>query len=328
MPDLADIRRGLNDPVGALSYVSNRLREYTILSGLDIYRWSQGITHQTPLMHKFVDQDEFVLIVLDACRYDAFRDQITTYLEGRLHLVWAAGRWTADYSRRTWTRDDDLTYLASVPVVSDFYFELRNMSYRPSDHIHRLIPLWKTDWDRTIGTVPPAAVTDAALAHADSPEATRLVAHYAQPHAPYVGATEILPWEEEPGSMRHLLSEDIDRPNQRIYKRIQQGDISEVTLQRAYRDNLEAVLDEVVRLVHRVDCPVVITADHGEHLGERGRYLHEEESCLIRQIPWFVVDPQETSQKTITRDYEQRTVDEQTAVSEEIKEKLADLGYT
>jgi fructose/tagatose bisphosphate aldolase len=125
------------------------------------------------------------------------------------------------------------------------------------------------------------------------------------------------------------LERDIDRPTQRIYTRIKDGEISESELHQAYVDNLRYVLGEVVRLARRVDCPVVITSDHGEHLGEKGWYLHEEDSWLIRQVPWFVVDGSETGRREIEPEYE--TVDIETRgsdrSSEEVKSRLADLGY-
>lgn len=47
------------------------------------------------------DEEEFVLVVLDACRFDAFDLLYGEYLSGDLRKVLAAGRWTADYVRRT-----------------------------------------------------------------------------------------------------------------------------------------------------------------------------------------------------------------------------------
>ncbi|WP_042665013.1 hypothetical protein [Haloferax sp. ATB1] len=318
----------IDTSIGALSYVTHRLKYHTTRGVFEAYRRFQGIPQQRPLIHEFVENDDFLLVILDACRFDIFHDHIGSHLEGKIQNVWASGRWTAEYTQRTWTRDDDLTYLSSMPVVSDFYFDLREMDYRPTEHIRRLIPLWETDWNAACGTVPPERVTDAALAHVSEPDATRVVAHYSQPHAPYIGATEILPWDENPDEMRSLLKNDIDRPTQRIYRRIQQEEISEAKLRQAYRDNLERVLEEVVRLVRRVDCPVVITGDHGEHLGERGRYLHEEDSLLIRQVPWFVIDDDETGKESIEKDYEVRSKPRRDSPSEAVTKKLADLGYT
>lgn len=298
-----------------------------------LYHYSTSTPYQKRLIDRLTDEEEFVLVVLDACRFDMFDLLYGEYLSGDLRKVLAAGRWTADYARRTWTGRHDLTYVTSMPVVSDFYFELRGDDYRPSDHIETVVPLWDTEWDPELGTVPAERVTDAALAHASRPGPTRLVAHYAQPHVPYVGRTRILPWEEDAGAadegMRQLLAENRARPTQRIYDRIRSGDISRAELRQAYKDNLVYALEEVVRLVERVDCPVVVTGDHGEHLGERGKYLHERDSLLIRQVPWFEVADDQTGRREIEPEYAERDPysEGQRQSSEEIRGRLANLGY-
>ena len=301
---------------------------------LEAYRRMRRFEPQRRRIHEFITNDEFALIVLDACRYDVFARVYSEFLSGRLENVWASGRWTAEYAERTWTENYDLTYINSMPVNSDFYFDLHENSHRPEDHIRQLVHVWEDGWDPERGTVPAETMTDTALGYASRMADTRLVVHYAQPHAPYIGATEILPWDSDDdssteGGMRRLLSEDINRPNQRIYNRIKSGDISSHELHNAYLDNLEYVLNDVVRLVRRLDCPVVITGDHGEHLGEDGKYLHEEDSRLIRQVPWLAVSADETGRREIEAKYREMnptaTSDEQSR--EEIKNRLANLGY-
>jgi glucan phosphoethanolaminetransferase (alkaline phosphatase superfamily) len=62
-------------------------------------------------------------------------------------------------------------------------------------------------------------------------------------------------------------------------------------------------MSEVVRLVERVNCHVVVTADHGEHLGENGYYLHEEDSVSVRQVPWLIMNENEIGTVANTKDY-------------------------
>lgn len=77
----------------------------------------------------------------------------------------------------------------------------------------------------------PGRARDRRRSHVrEPPGPTRLIAHYAQPHVPYVGRTRILPWEDDADvadeGMCQLLAEDRARPTQRIYDRIRSGDIS------------------------------------------------------------------------------------------------------
>ena len=325
------VARGVKNPRLVASHLYRRSKETIIRSRIELYRRRRNIQRQKHLIEEFASQDEFILVILDACRYDVFKEVYCDYLDGELSKVWSSGRWTADYVRRTWDDSYNLTYLSSIPVVSDFYFELRGNEFRPSDYFDEVVPLWDSKWDPELGTVPADEVTDTALAYSAQSDRTRLVAHYAQPHVPYVGDTMILPWDSEEIDYdpQELLEKGIDRPTQRIYRQIKSGELPESELRQAYRDNLRYVLDEVIRLVRRADCPIVVTADHGEHLGEDGKYLHEEESCLIRQVPWLVVSDSKIGTVPIEEEYQSVELanDSQTQSSGEVKERLADLGY-
>jgi hypothetical protein len=325
------VAKGIKNPGLAASHLYRRSKEAVVRSKLELYRRRRDIQRQKHLIKEFASQDEFILVILDACRYDVFEEVYCDYLNGELSRVWSSGHWTADYVKRTWDDSYDLKYLSSIPVVSDFYFELRGNEFRPSNYFDEIVPLWDSKWDPELGTVPADEVTDAALAYSAQPDRTRLVTHYAQPHVPYVGNTKILPWDSEQieYDLQELLEKDIDRPTQRIYDRIKSGELPESELRQAYRDNLRYVLAEVIRLVRRSDCSVVVTADHGEHLGEDGMYLHEEESYLIRQVPWFVVSESEIGTVSVEEEYQSVELldDSQAQYSDEVKERLADLGY-
>lgn len=327
---LSNLYKAVDRPGDAIYHASNLSAKYRQRLKLELARRKKSIALQQSFVDEFVNQDEFILIILDACRFDIFRDVHDSFLVGDLQNIWASGRWTGEYTQRTWTNQYRLTYLTSIPVISDFYFELRESDYRPSGHFEQLVPLWDSEWDPSLGTVPAEKVTDSALRHASQSDTTRLVVHYAQPHAPYVGETQILPWDEKSEDMRELLENDMDTATERIYDQIKNGDISKTRLKEAYVANLEYVLQEVVRLVNRVDCPVVVTGDHGEHLGEDGRYLHEEDSVLIRQVPWFVVNDSEIGHTEIEPRYKEEQIGAMThsSPSGEVKNRLADLGYT
>jgi len=325
------VAKGIKNPGLAANHLFRRSKEAVVRFRLELFRRQRDIKRQKHLINEFTSQDEFILVILDACRYDVFEEIYCEYMAGELSRVWSSGRWTADYIRRTWDDSYDFTYLSSIPVVSDFYFGLRGNEFRPSNYFDEIVPLWHSKWDPKLGTVPAEEVTNTALAYSAQPDRTRLVAHYAQPHVPYVGETMILPWDSKnvEHDLQELFEKGIDRPSQRIYDRIKSGELPESELRQAYRDNLIYVLDEVVRLVRRVDCPVVVTADHGEHLGEGGRYLHEKESCLIRQVPWFIVSDSEIGTVPVEDEYKSVELanDSQTQSSDEVKERLADLGY-
>jgi hypothetical protein len=64
-----------------------------------------------------------------------------------------------------------------------------------------------------------------------------------------------------------------------------------VGLREAYSGNLELVLRFAADLVRALDGVVVITSDHGELLGEEGRFSHGRgrSERLLLEVPWFRV---------------------------------------
>jgi len=82
-------------------------------------------------------------------------------------------------------------------------------------------------------------------------------------------------------------------------------------LRKAYLENLKLVLEHVAVLVDRVlkmnpGAKIIITANHGELLGEDGLFSHGIDHPLIRIVPWFRVQsvkktPREVGKKIITR---------------------------
>jgi len=58
----------------------------------------------------------------------------------------------------------------------------------------------------------------------------------------------------------------------------------------AYRENLKWVLGNIADLVTTIDGAVVITADHGELLGEYGLHFHTDLPLpQLRLVPWFTI---------------------------------------
>lgn len=112
----------------------------------------------------------------------------------------------------------------------------------------------------------------------------RLIIHYTQPHYPYLGKT----------GRKHF--DTVETPNLEAAIRASDEEITPDTVRQAYAENLRLVLDAVEPLLTELTGKTVITADHGEYLGERlfplpGRqYGHPVgiyTETLVR-VPWHV----------------------------------------
>jgi membrane-anchored protein YejM (alkaline phosphatase superfamily) len=66
--------------------------------------------------------------------------------------------------------------------------------------------------------------------------------------------------------------------------------LGEGGLREAYARNLEIVLSHVSDLLEALQGTIVVTSDHGERLGEGGRFSHGHglRDRLLLEVPWLV----------------------------------------
>ena len=163
-------------------------------------------------------------------------------------------------------------------------------------------------------TSRPETVTDRALEAAKSFPNKRLIVHYMQPHQPYLGSTA------DGLAFGSTLGETVRR-----------NDLSAAEVRRLYRENLDLALSAVDRLLDSIDGKTVISADHGEALGERERplpvrfYGHMDGLYMpeLVTVPWHVCE----------HDNRRRIVAEAPAARDDdidldaVERNLRDLGY-
>jgi len=200
------------------------------------------------------DKDWDNLLILDACRYDAFADAVSDFdLPGELDY---------DYSRGACTIEFLMANLQGRDLSDTVYVTATSMLYRMMvlndelDHnLHAVVDVWEDAIDVGEWGVRPERMAERMHEINEEYPNKRLVVHFIQPHIPFIG---------EYGSQRF---EDAD-----IWRRHLQNnlDASDEELWRAYRENLEVVLPNVRDLLYELPGKSVVTSDHGQLIGERG----------------------------------------------------------
>jgi hypothetical protein len=188
------------------------------------------------------------------------------------------------------------------------------------ENLHAYVSLHEEEYRNEVGTVPPRLVTEAAVDAAEEYPNKRLVVHYVQPHAPYMGPTGREQFGDVSGMNIHDMLREMAAPKR---ERVE-------LLRTAYRENLELVLEEVDALLEEVDGKTVVTADHGELLGERHLTLPLREyghPAGIRvpelvEVPWLVCDSED--RRRVVPEEPDR---EWTVSMEDVESQLRDLGY-
>jgi hypothetical protein len=278
-------------------------------------------------------RDDYLLIVLDACRFDVLAEAFFHLFDGTPEAVASEGYDTFQYVRRCWPEEYPVTtYISGATPVSSkesFEFEDRGLQelyqgYVPSRHIGEIVDMWDHGWDASLGTCPPEAVLGEALERLDE---RRLVVHFFQPHAPYIGQETELGHADD-GSATPGDGEPVDAP---LWRRIRTGEMSDDRLRDVYRANLERALWSVCRLIRELrergdDRRIVVMGDHGEALGEYGVYSHPRKAHpKIRVVPWWEVEGlSENGQEYADR----ATVDSSgESVGGDDQSRLRSLGY-
>lgn len=203
-----------------------------------------------------------ILIILDTCRYDYFREEYKNYLNGELSWAISSGKDTAGWLAFTWTNYYNLTYYSTTPYINNKNIRWETNSWKPTEHFSDMVDIWRTGWDDKLGTVPPHNVNETVKKLYSGEKA---IIHYMQPHGPWIGTT-----------------------NLKLGKKEDLYDIDKSFLKEAYVDNLKLVLNYVKDIVEFLgDKKIIITSDHGEMLGENDQYLHPSSEPEVRIVPWL-----------------------------------------
>lgn len=275
------------------------------------------------------EKDEFLLIVLDACRYDYMKKHWDEYFIGELEKIVTPGLNTFKYMENCWLKIDgkyDVTYVTGVVPINNEKSDTNSswsIDYSAADHIETVIEAWKYGWDISLGTCTSKAVCDIAI---DAAEGTdRMVAHFPQPHAPYIGETKELGHTGDTAKAKPAQAGPADAP---VWQRVQSGELSVSRLREAYEYNLFEAIYEVCRLIEYTDFNnIVITADHGEALGERGDFGHGVYNNFVREVPWIEFDELTIEGRNCIDHREVDTGQYESEDSGSVEDKLRALGY-
>lgn len=278
-----------------------------------------------------MDEHWDYLVILDACRYDYFYKLYGEYFRGRLEKIISSGSTTLEWCKRSFQEKySDIVYISANPYVNS---KTSVKGFNAKNHFFRIVDVWDYGWDEGLGTVHPRRVNETFQTIRDKYPNKRLILHYLQPHAPYIGHglyqqgfsqpsvydSHVLNGMDANSSLRSTeIAEKVLSKVAPILDRVTRsltGNLSWTVrellrlppaspmdavrrmaglqgLRRAYLANLRLVLKYVKELAENLSGDLVITSDHGELLGERGRYSHFAGSSdpVLREVPMLRIE--------------------------------------
>lgn len=312
------IKKGFRNPTAALKYISSSRFFYDVHSFYHRrIRSKNGI--------QVMNQEWDTLVILDACRYDVFKQTAT--LPGELSAAISQGSSTIEFLTNNFTNPPyyDTVYVTANPHVDTLL----------EGQFHKIVNPWKTHWNEEYHTVTPETMQEVTKrVHAEYPD-KRVIAHFMQPHQPFIGdaRNHLDIGNTIKGHRRKALGKDPkwEDVGENIYNKVKQEGVDPKRVKHAYRENLEEVLPAVNALVDSIDGNVVVTADHGNLFEDKflplpdagfphpgGVYLRE-----LVEVPWLYIDGR-------TREIQWEEPTEETELElakSEVELRLEALGY-
>jgi hypothetical protein len=263
-----------------------------------------------------------VLIILDACRYDAMCEVADEYpwiqsVNGIISVGSRSNEWQIMTFKQKWKRKIQNTVYVSGNPFTEVILGNHNFPQAPSyvpnfwpsnydivsiDDFYFVDNVWKNGVDISHNCVLPRTITRRAVKAHKNCTCNRLIVHYMQPHEPHIGSA-------------HGISDPLKKLRTR---QISPGDAWE-----SYIENLRLVLDEVEILLNNIDGNrVIITSDHGEAFGEFGFYGHQIGNPIraVRKVPWVATKAADNQSLTVG---DNRSSYNNT----NLEEHLSELGY-
>jgi hypothetical protein len=253
-----------------------------------------GLSSRLPFGTNVFERDWDLLVVLDACRYDAL-----AAMEAEFDFVsdvgWVAsvGSSTREWAANTFTeRHREVIGRTAVVCGNGRVTETLRAGDAMESGTGRRLTSWNVvppeaflafdsvpsyaPFDPYGGILTPDVVTDRAVSVGRTRDPERLVVHYIPPHNPY-----------RANALRE--NRPLEDHEYRPFDYLRDGGDRDVAWA-AYLDELRWVLGDVRRLLRNVDADrAVVTADHGELFGSLGLYSHPTgvPHPHLRCVPWM-----------------------------------------
>lgn len=256
-----------------------------------------------------LQQDWDILIVLDECRYDYFKEIYKDILDnGELKKAISHSTLTREWVNKCFRKKDcsDIIYINTIVSF--------DMMVKGEHNFFKIVPVWETDWDFDYGTVLPDAVTKSALEWLKRHSNKRMIVHYIQPHEPcvyYGGGVD--------GALQKKLTGKHEFPIRINIQKIARKYFSEETMWKlgnlfgalpkrgkgamfikygregiikGYKEDIKLALREAKKIVDKYpNKNIVIMADHGIRLGEHKNYTHGQPvEPVVVEVPWLEIN--------------------------------------
>ena len=258
-----------------------------------------------------------VLLLLDCARVDmmeAVRDEYEYVTEVSEHV--SPGTTSPEWMEHTFTDE----YADEIARTLHVTANPHSADRLDGDDFLHLEEVWRDGWNEEHGTILPRTITDRAIALHRELRPDRTIVHYMQPHGPFIPFPDL--------DVKDVSGPERGGDGGKNVPELVESGYTREELWKFHVENLRCVLDDLEVLLSNIDADrVVISADHGQALGEGGEWGHHWGSTLdcLRTVPWCETSASDTG--TYEPEYEldgTASDDEDRSV---VEDRLEHLGY-
>lgn len=307
-------------------YKTQSFQQATIRSAIEFYYGAISRTIDPFIGSVWWERDDWdILVIMDATRVDLARDTLDVPVESVLSPASTSIDWIerhfANHHREHW---ENAGYVTANPFADHDTGDVGSADLG-NKNLGYFDPVYNEEWHKNpIGTTPPEQVTKRAIEAWHNEEIDRMIVHYMQPHQPFRSKPE---WESVFSNMENLTTE-VGKGGPDIWRRMRDGEIEREEMWDAYADNLWWVWCNIHNeLLPNVSAKVLITADHGNGMGEWGSWSHHggDLNPHVRKVP--VMGPFSTGLDVIDENTVENAITKDVDKDVSIADQLSALGY-
>ncbi|WP_457753369.1 hypothetical protein [Thermococcus sp.] len=269
-----------------------------------------------------LDEEWDNLIILDACRYDIFKNEFhKENFPGKLEFRISRGTDTPSFLLENFSnreKYDDIVYLSTNPFVEKLL----------KGKFHKIISVWKYTHDEMSEDEKLRLIYEYSVYASIKFPDKRLIIHLPKPHSPYpngTGVSEIIRDGNDIVGIKYRLNETL---SVNVWPYVGLKSLPTEKIREGYLQNLRLILPYVKKMVNILPGTTVVSADHGEAFGEKMHpllpikvYGHPPKIRIepLIKVPWLIIKPDD---KTITENTKQEIIEIQKKFQRREEEKL------
>lgn len=296
-----------------------------------------------PHLERLIWLDDWdICVIADATRMDQWLEVTSDipWISDGDNSEWSVGSCSPEWYTKTFIPaaipDGDIGVVTANPFAAktdDKPSHLTGIPLHSNPEVDYIDYVFQDSWGCDVeggylDVTHPAVVTERAWQAWEDEDLDRLVVHYMQPHLPFRSRPE---WFGRRANLKHFGNGDNEyhERNKEIWQELRDGEVDRDEVWESYCDNLSWVLEHIHRLWEAADAEFLLTADHGNAMGEQGVWSHPADVRIpeLREVPWVFLSGRGSGGFESAEYSDYKPEGREMPIQEGVRTRLKNLGY-